>query len=177
MESLQRLLLVLVLLLGFQLAFAQPPTSLSPPQAEAEQLLKLSEKQNLEDHFLALQTAQRALALWEALGEKAGIARSYSQVARCHFAQSDLPEAIQNYQNALQLWRDLNNPQKEAEVLIMLGFIESRKGAWPNAVSFFLQAQGLIDEATEPAKMGQVASGLAYIFNESGLPEDGLLQY
>lgn len=177
MGMLQGLLLVFVLLLGFQLEIAQTSQPSSRQQAEAEALLKLSEQQNFNDHTLALQTAHRALVLYESSGVKNGIARTYSQIARCHFAQSDLSEAVENYQKARQLWRELNNPSEEAEIVIMLGFIESRKGAWPDAMSFFTEATGLIDTEHEPAKMGRIVTGIAYILNESGNPEAGLLQY
>jgi tetratricopeptide (TPR) repeat protein len=145
--------------------------------SQAEALLTLSEDQNLHNHTLALETAQKSLALWQSLDDKPGIARAYAQIARYHFAQSDLPEATQNYERALQLWRELNNPHEQAEILIMLGFVEARKGEWQNSISFLTQAQGLTDEQNEPRRMGQITNGLAYVFNESGLPESGLVLY
>ena len=147
------------------------------PVDQAEALLALSEKQNYVNHAVALQTAQQALALWQALANKDGTARTYAQIGRCYLAQSDLPEAIQNYEMALHLWRDLNNPQEQARILIMFGYIEGRKGEWSKSISFFTEAQTLINEENEPSMMGQIASGLADIFNESGLPENGLIQY
>src|SRR5918911_2883482 len=115
---------------------------------QAQALLDLSESQNYDNHPLALQTAQ-----------------------------SDLLEATQNYEQALQRWREVNNPQEEANILIMLGFIEDRKGEWQRSISFLTQAQSLVDENNEPSQMGRIASGLADIFNQSGLPENGLVQY
>ncbi len=147
------------------------------PVAQAEALLALSVRQNSENHALALQTAQQALRLWQALADNQGIARAYALIGRCYLAQSDLPEAIENYERALGLWRDLNNPQEQAGILIMLGFIENRKGEWSNSISFYTQAQSLIEEQNEPAKKGQIAGGFADIFNENGLPENGLIQY
>src|SRR5918911_1798874 len=144
---------------------------------QAQALLDLSESQNYDNHPLALQTAQRALALWQMTADNAGIARAYAQIGRCYFAQSDLLEATQNYEQALQRWREVNNPQEEANILIMLGFIEDRKGEWQRSISFLTQAQSLVDENNEPSQMGRIASGLADIFNQSGLPENGLVQY
>lgn len=144
---------------------------------QAESLLALSKSQNIDNHALALRTAQQALKLWQTLENQEGIARSYSMIARCYFAQSDLSEATQNYEKALAIWRELNNVQEQAESLIMLGFIEDRQGDWSDSLSLLTQAQSLIEERNEPSKMGQIASGLADIFNESGLPENGLIQY
>lgn len=143
---------------------------------QAQALLELSERQNFENHALALKTAQQALALWQTASDNNGIARAYIQIARSYAAQSDLPEAIQNYEKALQVWQSLNNKSEQAGVLIELGFIEGRKGEWQNSISFFTRAQDLVSEKDEPFQMGRIASGLAYIFNESGLPELGLIQ-
>jgi CHAT domain-containing protein/Flp pilus assembly protein TadD len=145
--------------------------------SKAEALLALSKRQNYENHTLALETARQALALWQSSGDNNGVARTYAHIGRCHFAQSDLSDAVQNYERALQLWRDLNDPREQAKVLIMLGYIEGRKGEWANSISFFTQAQGLIEGKDEPFLLGQIAAGLAYIFSESGMPESGLVQY
>ncbi|HEX8845170.1 MAG TPA: CHAT domain-containing protein [Pyrinomonadaceae bacterium] len=161
--------------------FARDALSLSkrigyiPGQAQA--LLTLSDHQNYDKHTIALEMAQEALGLWQALDDKPGLARTYSQIGRCYLAQNTLPEATRNYEKALQLWRELNNPPEQAEALIMLGFIEQRKAEWQSSISFFIQAQGLLDERAEPAKMGQIAAGLAAVFNDNGLPENALTQY
>jgi CHAT domain-containing protein len=141
---------------------------------KAQALLTLSDRQNYENHVLALETAQEALALWQTLGDKEGIAHSHEQVGVCYMAQDILLEATQNYETALQLWREVNNPSAQAGALIMLGFIEYRKAEWQTSISYLTQAQGLLDEKAEPQKMGQIAAGLAEAFNESGLPEVGL---
>jgi CHAT domain-containing protein/predicted negative regulator of RcsB-dependent stress response len=164
-------------------AEAKPPESSRQSEQtedtirEASELLALSERQNLENHALALETAQQSLALWQTTADKAGIARTYAHIARCYTAQSDLAEATQNYETALQIWRDLNNAGEQAETLISLGFIDARKGEWSNAISYFTRAQGLIVEKDEPLQAGRIASGIGYVFNESGSPEVGLVQY
>jgi CHAT domain-containing protein/Tfp pilus assembly protein PilF len=141
---------------------------------KAQALLTLSNSQNYSNHALALETAQAALPLWETLGDKQGLARTLAQAGRCYMAQNILPEATAHYERAVQIWREQNNPSEQAGALIMLGFIEYRKAEWQNSISYLTQAQGLIDEASEPLRMGQIAAGLAEAFNESGLPEIGL---
>jgi CHAT domain-containing protein/tetratricopeptide (TPR) repeat protein len=146
-------------------------------RGHAQALLLLSDWQNYDHHELALQTAQQALALWETLEDKEGLAQACSQIGEYYMAQSLLPEAVQKYQQALGLWRDLNNVPEQAEALINLGFIENRKGEWNQGISLLTQAQGMLDERAEPDKMGQVAAALAEAFNGNGLPENGLIQY
>jgi CHAT domain-containing protein len=146
-------------------------------EGQAQALLTLSDLQNYDDHALALQTAQASLALWQALGDKQGLARAYAQVGRCNMAQNILQEATRNYEQSLALWRELNDASAQAGVLIMLAYIEIRKGEWQGSIQLLTQAQSLLDGEAEPVKMGQVAGGLADAFNESGLPETGIIHY
>ncbi|HEX5736346.1 MAG TPA: CHAT domain-containing tetratricopeptide repeat protein [Blastocatellia bacterium] len=144
---------------------------------KAQALLTLSECQNYGDHALALTTAQEALALWQSVNDKWGIAMSYSAIGDYQLGQDNLPEAITSYQTALDLWRELDSASGQAAALITLGFIEYRKGAWQNVFEFLTQAQNLIDAEAEPFRMGQIHLGLGEAFIESGLHEIGLAKY
>lgn len=144
---------------------------------EAQTLLTLSDLQNRGHHPTALLTAQGALALWQALNDKEGSARAYIQVGTCYLAQNILTEAAENFVKALEIWRASSNSAQQAEALIMLGFIEHRKGEWQASIDYYTQAYGLLDETAEPEKMGQMAAGLGAAFLESGLPESGVAQY
>lgn len=144
---------------------------------EAEALLELSERQNHDNHMVALETAKKALTLWKNLDNKAGLVHAYLHIGQYYQAQQMLADSTQNYETALQLSRELNNPPEQAEALINLGFIEHRKGDWQAAISYFAQAQPLLDEKAEPERMGDIAAGLAEAFTESGLPEIGLVHY
>jgi len=144
---------------------------------KAEALVTLSRRYNYDDHAKALGTAQDALTVWKSTGDKQGIARAYEQVGTCYLAQNMLGEATQSLEQALPLWQELNDSPAQAGALIRLGIIELRKGEWQSSISRFVQAQGLIDEAAEPAKMGHIACGMAEVYNEYNLPEDGLIHY
>lgn len=146
-------------------------------RGEAHALLALSESQNYYDHSLGLKTAQQALEVWKAIGEKPGLARTYSQIGRCYLAQNILADSTRNYEEALRLWQELNILSEQAEALIMLSFVEYRKGDWQTCISFLTQAQGMLDEESEPVKMGQIAATLAEAFIQSGLPEIGLTHF
>lgn len=143
----------------------------------AYELLDLSESQNNDDHPLAIRTAQDAVALFQSVSDVEGIATAYGLIGQYYLAQNSLADSAQYYDLALQIWREKANPQKQADVLIMFGYIEGRKGEWLNVVSYLTQAQNLIDEESNSAQMAQIASGLAYVFEESGLPETALAQY
>ena len=144
---------------------------------EAETLLTLSDLQSHVNQTTALLTAQSALTLLRTLNDRAGSARAYIQIGRCYFAQNTLTSAGENFVKALELSRIVKDVTQQAEALIMLGFIEFRKGEWQGSIDYYTQAYGLIDETEEPARMGQIASGVGAAFLENGLPDQGLVQY
>lgn len=146
-------------------------------RGEAEALQILSDEQNHHDHAIALLTAQKALALWKTLDDKSAIAATHSQIGQYYMAQNLLEEATENYQTALHLSEELRDNSGQARSLIALGFIEYRKGSWQDSIDYHTRAQELVDEKAEPQRMGQVAVGLAEAFNESGLPERGLVHF
>lgn len=143
--------------------------------SEGQQRLQLSDKQNFSDHALALSTAQEALALFQSANDNVGIAQAYAQIGRCHLAQSNLAEATENYNLALQRWQAQGDVKEQAGALIDLAYIELRKGEWSNALGYFGQAQPLAQNDRD--KLGLIASGMGYLFNENGVFETGLVQY
>src|SRR5215212_5893256 len=155
-------------------ARAGPPSTDSIQRAN--ELIELSIEQNFKNHPLAIQTAQKALALFQSANDQAGIARSYALIGQYHYAQNSMAESAQYYDSALQIWRQQHNVTEEAGALIMLGYIEGRKGEWLNGVSYLTQALNLVDEKNDPSNMGRFVSGMAYLFSEIGLPENGLTQ-
>ena len=146
-------------------------------RGEAEALQILSDEQNQHDHAVAVQTAQQALRLWNTVGDKSAIATTHSQIGQYYMAQNLLEEATKNYQTARHLSEELQDKSGQARSLIALGFIEYRKGSWQDSIDYHTRAQELVDEKAEPQRMGQVAVGLAEAFNESGLPERGLIHF
>jgi CHAT domain-containing protein len=171
-------LLFCMVLSGCFVPSIRADTSTGDPVKRARELLELSKNQNYsENHSLAIQTAQEALALFQSANDLDGAATTYAHIGQCYYAQAALLESARYYDLALQIWRQQSNPQKQAEVLIMFGYIEGRKGEWLSGVSYLTQAQNLIDEESSPSQMAKIASGLAFVFEESGLPESALAQY
>ena len=146
-------------------------------RGEAESLLLLSDLQNRFDHAAAILMSKSSLALWKSLGDKEGTARAHIRIGTFYLAQSLVEDATQNFLQALDVWRSLDNVPQQAEALIMLGFIEYRKGDWQASIDYYTQAYSMFDEGAEAQKMGQLSSGLGAAFNESGLPETAVVQY
>jgi CHAT domain-containing protein len=140
----------------------------------AEALLNLSDCRNLSDQNSALATVQESLRLFTSIGDKRGMARAYMLQGDFQIVQSDLVEATKSNEAALSIWRELGLQDEQASALINLGFVQYRKGAWQECMTFLTEAQGLIDEKSEPARMGQIYAGIAEAFMESGIPDAGL---
>ena len=140
----------------------------------AEYLLDRSDKEN-EDR--AIQTVQEALPLYQSINDQEGIARAYFKLGRCYYALNKMNEAGQNYESALQIWRQRQDTANQARALIQLGYTEGKKGEWINGFSYLTQAQNLLDDQNNMAAMARIATGMGYVFNESGLPAYGLIQY
>jgi CHAT domain-containing protein/Tfp pilus assembly protein PilF len=170
--------LLVCLILSWHVSIGVPAPALTEdPHQQAQALLELSDKQNLENHELALQTAQQALALFKAVNDQKGTADTYVALGSYSYALNKMSEAVQYNELALQIWRQQHDVKNEAEALIQLGFIEGRRGEWLNGFSYLTEAQNLLDDENEPGPMARIAAGMGYVFNESGLPEYGLLQY
>jgi tetratricopeptide (TPR) repeat protein len=167
MKSTLTLFVCLVLSGCFVPSIRADPLS-ADPKERAHQLLDRSLIQNRDDHPRAIQTAQEALALFKSVNDLDGIASAYALIGQYNYAQNAMAESGRYYDLALQAWRQLSNLQGQARALIMFGYIEGRKGEWLNGISYLTQAHNLIDEARDPVQMAQFASGLGYVFNESG---------
>jgi CHAT domain-containing protein/tetratricopeptide (TPR) repeat protein len=141
---------------------------------KARALLVLSNSQNYENHITAMNTAKEALALYESIGDEAGVGNALGRIGQYHLAQSNFNEAQRCYEEAIKIWRKRNLPVRQAGSLIMLAYIEQSRGAWGPAFSLLTQAQLLLDENAEPYKMGQIIGSQAYAYTELGLPEIGL---
>lgn len=144
---------------------------------KAEALLTLSHCQNHHDHALAMKSAQESLELWRSLDRERGVAEAYVDIGEYQMGQNDLLESEKSLQTALSIYRELKATDQQATILIDLGFLEYRNGAWQNALGFHTQAQSLIDEKSDPYRMAQITGGLGEAFLETGLPEVALAKF
>lgn len=140
----------------------------------AEALLLLSDCQNYSNPGLAISTARESLELSQSVNDRLLMARAHEAIGHYELARTNLIESTRNHELSLKIFRELEIVPEQAEALINLGFIEYRKGAWEESLSFLTQAQTMIDEKAEPYKMGQINGGLGEAFLESGLPEVAL---
>src|ERR1043165_7468232 len=152
-------------------AFAENPYT----RTRAQQLLDLSKKQT--NHEIAIQAGQQALALFQSINDQAGMGNSYLALGRHYYTLNEMKQSAQNYESALQIWRELQDLQKTAYALTYLGYIEGRRGDWPNGFSYLTQALMLSDNQNDLNQKARIAAGMGFFFDESGVPEYGLIQF
>ncbi|HEX3253473.1 MAG TPA: CHAT domain-containing protein [Pyrinomonadaceae bacterium] len=170
------LLVLICLVLSWHLSAGVSASAENPDiKQQAETLLDQSFKQ---DHDLAIQTAQQALALFQSINDQEGIGDTYLALGRFYLALNKMNESAQSSELSLHIWQQLQNPANQVRALIQLGYIEGRRGEWVNGFSYLTQAQNLLDDDRENLEsLARIASGMGYVFNESGLPQYGLTQY
>ena len=160
-----------------------PAIRANPSTADASQrayeLLELSKTQHYvaKNTALAARTAHDALVLFQSVNNLEGMAVAYEQIGDYSFAQSAMADAAQLYDQALQIWIQRSDLQKQTQLLTSLGYVDVRTGEWLHGVSYFTQALSLLADEGDPGNMARIASGLAALFNESGLPESALVQF
>lgn len=168
-------LALLVCLLSWQFSGVVCATANSENvSTQASELLERAEEQNATDHVLAVETAKQALALFKSANDVTGMAKTYYLLGECYYAQTLMTDAAQYYELSIEMWRKQSNPEKQVPSLWMLGYIEGRRGELLNGISYLMQAHNLTRDSSQ---LGAIAAGMAYFFNESGLPEHGLKQY
>ncbi|HEV2836022.1 MAG TPA: CHAT domain-containing protein, partial [Pyrinomonadaceae bacterium] len=144
---------------------------------QAQQLLATSQEQNQTDHLLALQTAEQALAIFQALGDQDGAAQTRMSIAEYHVAMGNLAEGKKVFETALAYWRQQKHTRNEAATLIELSMIEQRKSDWTNALAYLSQAQPLLNEQTDADLLGTVANSFGFFYMENGWPDLGLKEF
>jgi CHAT domain-containing protein len=172
------LILAFCLILSWHLsAEVSTPAINEDAKQRADQLLELSEQQNLRNHRLALQTAQEALVVFQSVNDQIGIGNAFLAIGRYYYALNRMNEAARNYELSLQIWQQTHDTTNEAIVLTQLGYVEGRQGEWLNSFSYLTRAQSLLNGQNDTAAMAGIAAGMGFTFNESGIPDQGLVQY
>src|SRR4051794_29242690 len=112
------LVLFVCLFLGWHLSpgLSTPAASQNNPQ-QAEELLELSDEQNLNNHEAAVQTAKEALALFQSAGDQTGVGKAHVALAQYFYALNKMNESARNNELAIQIWREQHDLPREADAL------------------------------------------------------------
>ena len=96
----------------------------------------------LGDHRQALTYCQRALTLFEELGDRDGQATTWDSLGHAHHHLGHHTQAVNCYQHTLDLYRDLGDHYGEADTLTHLGDTQhtaddsdAARDAWQRALT------------------------------------------
>lgn len=144
---------------------------------KAEELFNFGKEQlRSGDAKSATEPLQRALVQFQSLSNKPRQAATHLALGDSYLALHMLDAARQHFELAFQLYEQIRDSRNQADALRGLGYVEAVDGAAIKATSYFTQAQNLSVEK-DFALRGKVAAGMAYLFDELGLYDDGLAQH
>ncbi len=86
---------------------------------------------------------QKALTIYEHLGDRKGLAASYNNIGNIHAEQGRYAEALAYYQKALQIQERLGDQQGIADSYENIGNLYRRQGLYPQARTYLQKALAL----------------------------------
>ncbi|AUT00313.1 hypothetical protein CLI64_07900 [Nostoc sp. CENA543] len=117
---------------------AQAPQN---PQAAAANLYQQGEKQIQTSQYReALQSFQRALAIYREIKNRRGEALTLNYIAIVNRTLGDNIQALNFYKQALSIFREIGDSLNEGTVLNNIGIIHENLGQYPQALEFYQQA-------------------------------------
>jgi class 3 adenylate cyclase/tetratricopeptide (TPR) repeat protein len=91
----------------------------------------------LSDYPRALDSHQKAAALFEASVDKPGMAANLNNIGNIYLAQSDFPKALEYYKKALPINESIGNKQEQANNLNNIGNIYFNNADYPQALVYY----------------------------------------
>jgi len=83
----------------------------------------------------ALDLAQQALRMKEALGDRVEIGKTYNQLGLIHWELADYPAATKEFQEAIAIGRAAANPELEGSALNNLGLVFDEVGEYHRSLT------------------------------------------
>jgi len=109
----------------------------------------------------ALDHYRRSLKLARQLNDKAGIARTYNNIAIIYMEQGNYPQALDHYRRSLKLKRQLNDKAGIARIYNNIAIIYYEQGNYPKALDHYRRSLKLARQLNDKA-------GIARIYNNIG---------
>lgn len=148
--------------------------SSDPRRTEADRLfeegLKFFQERNPQSLPQALERWQKALEIYQSLGEKVKQAETLSGIAHIYNSQDNKSQSLENYTQALRLYQELNDKVAIADTLNSLGLVNADLGKYDSSLEAYQQALNLYKQAGDKG-------GEAYTLNNMGVVYDAKSEY
>jgi DNA-binding SARP family transcriptional activator len=149
------------------------------PQERAELLQRLSFEQYLTSHLsAALDSLQSAIPLWQAAGDRRGLAAAHETSAIFEYYNAHRREAETHAEKATAIARDTGATREQSSAFATLGFLAYFRHDVPLARQSAAEAARLAEAASDPflALRAHVVGGLADLAEGSTGARDRLLE-
>jgi DNA-binding SARP family transcriptional activator/tetratricopeptide (TPR) repeat protein len=151
----------------------------APPQERAELLQRLSFEQYLTSHLsAALDSLQSAIPLWQAVGDRRGLATAHETSAVFEYYNAHRREAETHAEQATAIARDTGATREQSSAFATLGFLAYFRHDVAVAREGAAEAARLAEVAADPflTVRAQVVGGLADLAAGSTGARDRLLE-
>jgi CHAT domain-containing protein/predicted negative regulator of RcsB-dependent stress response len=117
-----------------------------------------------------------AIAIWDPLHEKSGVAEATLYLAAIDALMSRIDGALADARNALSLFKSLDDKRGEAHALTILGNIQTRLGRKQEALNMYEQARSLLSGSGDSLNEKTLLFGMARTYSDLG-DTDGALNF
>ena len=126
---------------------------------------------------ISLNFFARALALWEAVGDRQGIARAHLNIGHSYLDSGNVNEATASFEQALQLWREIADWRGEALTLTAQGNLYALLGDKHTALAAHREAQSIFRSIGDRQGEAVTSNGLGDVFEDLGLKQEAVDNY
>jgi serine/threonine protein kinase/tetratricopeptide (TPR) repeat protein len=129
---------------------------------------------DLGENEKAKVTCKEARQIYEAAGDRFGLARTLHDMAEVPINQGDFPGAEKLYRQAFNITRAIGNQKGQARELIDLGLISAKKGDFTSARRIYDEAFRDYQKAGDKYGMASVMGNTGILLRSQGKLQDAL---
>ncbi len=116
----------------------------------------------------ALEHYHRALAPYEAMGNRSGVAVVTSNIGSAHNDTGNYPTALEYHHRALALFEELGDRSGVARVTGNIGLVHFHTGNYPAALELFNRALAIHEEMGDRRSVAIVTGNIGLVHNATG---------
>ena len=129
------------------------------------------------DYVEAARQYQRALDIFERLGDQAGMAKTYHQLGMLAQNRGDYDEAARQYQRALDIFERIGDQAEMAASYNQLGSLAYRRGDYDEAARQYQRGLDIFERVGDQASMARSYHGLGMLAQNRGDYDEAARQY
>jgi len=120
------------------------------------------------DFPAALEHYHRALATYEELGNRSGVASVTGNIGLVHVSTGNYPAALEHYHRALATYEELGNRSGVARVTGYIGIVHNSTGNYPAALEHYHRALAMHEVLGESLSVANVTANIGLVHSDTG---------